>query len=245
MNAGRGEGASRAIRFADPDTSWNDDAYTQVPVPSRRFRRSLPDAHLRRLIGVWSSCAVAVPCALLLWAASTPGPDVAPLMVGVGGLLLTGIVWCAAAVVWSIRRMSGRVNGPPVALMLVALAVAGTLLLSLTTIPLRARFQFGRSAFDEFAAEALEAVGEHRGLPLQQTERGSAEWEALHPEVPRRLGGYPVDTAWVAPDGVHIVVSGAGSGGFAFLPDGPDVNSSSSHRYVALGDGWYLFVADF
>ena len=161
--------------------------------------------------------ALLVPLGLaLLWNASLPGDDFLLIMV------VTFLV-VLAAVVWAVRVLAFIATRRRFSWWLVVAPVAGLVVLSLdvTNLPLRARFQLSRTAFDRSATAS------------------SPETEAR-----QRIGLYTIQ--WVSDEDDQILYSEVHGcdmlcdAGFLYAPHGAraDAGMTVSH----LTGPWYTYV---
>lgn len=161
-------------------------------------------------------------CALLLVDASAPGWST---VITVGALLLwipLGLLWCARLVLVLAGRSRWRevVVTPVVILATLAVCASG--------LPLRARFEPSRGAFDALVA----SLPPGSDVPLDE-----------------RVGTYRIHSASQRFGGVALVEGWygepRGTGGFALLPDGPDqdaLTGPGAPRWRDLGGGWWAWT---
>jgi hypothetical protein len=126
----------------------------------------------------------------------------------------------------------GSWRGPAVLAVPVLLVLAGALVV--LDVPLRARWQLSRPAFDDAVTGAM---GSPDAVPVRDG---------------RTIGLYRVDAATRFGDAVVFTDADGGffgGGGFAYLPGGPvdGVQDESYERptYTDLGSGWYAWTAPF
>jgi len=169
----------------------------------------------------------------MLWAATAPGgPAFFPVFLGVPATLVMGLIWVGRLVAWKTDEARSNKRRWLVAPTMVI--VAGLLFSS--GLPLKARFGFARDDFNAVVAD-LEPQG------------SVDDWVRL--EVPSRIGSYEIYAAYQVGSGVIFYeINGSGfanDGGFAYLPDGPDVRleSGSFERpsFRSLGGDWYSWSA--
>jgi hypothetical protein len=121
--------------------------------------------------------SLAVMLLVLLWSESFPGLDIAAFCVAVLTILALGLAWGVRLIGWA-----SSTPRPPGRLWFVAPAMGVlTLILVITAVPLRARFEFARSDFDAFVAH-LESQGNFE------------EWVLI--DAPKDLGSYEIRSAY-------------------------------------------------
>ena len=224
------------MRHVNPDAGWENEDYTRpCPADPGSWRTG------RSLEVLFVGIAVLL-AALLVWSASTPSGELLVGAVALFGMLASGIVWLFLCVVSMARAFRGRPLPAPLALGPVPTVLVLAIVLSLTTLPVRARFAVGRGALEQYANRVADEAGAAAEVPISQIPLGSDEWDLLHPDPPGRLGSYPIDSVQVRAEGVYLMVEGGWSG-FALLPDGSPATGVISGSYRSLGGDWYLFDA--
>jgi hypothetical protein len=187
------------------------------------------------------------PVLVVLWNASLPDGTFSILGVMAYGLAVLAIMGLAAA--WTGRLLAylvpnERARWGTAAVWAVVPAAAGLVLaLLLLHVPLRARFEVSKGAFDDALAS--------NGLPTEAP-RGDPLFDAIDAT---RVGLYFVYWVERRDDGsAFFYEEPYGSAGFAYLPDGPpgaEVDelrcfelsaSDQAPRYLRLGGDWYSFT---
>ena len=222
------------MRHVDPDAAWDDEEYTRPAADERaswRTGRSLDLAFCGFTL---------VVAAAIVWSSTTPGTEMSAAVAALLGMLLVGLGWLVLGAASALNAARGRPLPAPWALGLVPLILVVAIVVSLTSLPMRARFAFGRGALEDYATRVADEAGASADVPISQIPRGSEEWDLLHPDPPGRLGGYTVSSVEVRADGVYLGVE-EGWSGFAWLPDGPPSSGVVSGSYRSLGGDWYAF----
>lgn len=186
---------------------------------------------VRRGLGRWWLTALAFLLALLLWSSSYPGTLAVGTIISVTGVLLLGALWAYRFIRWlRAERYAGWARWAIAPVMVVV-----TLVLIITHVPLRVRFEESRSEFDRIT----------RGL---EPRGGFDAWEPL--EVPDEIGTFQLVYGFQVGRNVIIYESHGwfdDDAGFAYLPDGIDPRlangSFESPRFISLGGGWYAWRA--
>lgn len=229
------------MQHVDPTIGWDDPAYTQ-PFEEQRSR---PGGRFG-VAYVGFTCVVAV---LYLWAISVPGVRFLPWLAAVYGAGLIVVVWVVAAVVTLVGLARGTNRRIGRYLLTVPLIALVMLAAGITEAPLRVRFEPARSDFTEFAQQALAAAEGVEGADLESMTGADPAWNALNPEVPLAIGGFPLRRARVFPEGL-VIFDRQGAlfddAGFAYLPDGefpPGDGSFESPDFRSLGGDWYAFTS--
>jgi hypothetical protein len=184
----------------------------------------------------WVTAGLSASIGLVwLWSTSWPGglglaQFVILLMVAAAGVIWVVLVSLHVAGRWlnrSTRRRTGSswsIRGST------ALAMSGVLWMVAvwavaTDVPLRARFELSRPAFESAAAMSESAQ------PFE------------HVESSGRLGWYPAGQIVAGLDSVVVEPRnpGGGNGWFEYLPDGtpPGWAADGSRHRLSLGDGWW------
>lgn len=150
------------------------------------------------------TAALVASLMMMLWAASSPGPD---LLLLFGGMVfaVAFLQWLMGLVGWlmSSDRVRGRYW------LATGAMLVGAIALYATTTPLQLRFGLARNRFDAMV-QGLEPEGSY------------GDWIEFSPG---RAGSYSIHTAYQVGDNVIIVERPYGffsAAGFAYLPDGPD-----------------------
>jgi hypothetical protein len=181
----------------------------------------------------------------MVWSLSVPSPFVIGAFLSLLALAGVGLVWAGQALAfaraWSGRRQTAADADDRTAArlrsragrFLVAPAGGLALLVAVNTdLSLKARWAASRPAFDEAARDAL-AGEDHRSG--------------------RRLGLYTITSVHRAGANVVFRESTGGwlfhDGGFAYLPDGPDLAIGSLDirgvkDFRHLGGSWYAWTAE-
>jgi len=174
-------------------------------------------------------------CLLLLTSSSSPGfgPDWLFMLSTVTGLIAAAwwMARCMLAVVLRCVAASGGTKAPfprmrwigPPLLGIAAVAI------SLSDLPLKARWSLSRSAMDRLAVQARAADSAIR--------------------VDGRVGLYHVDEAWRNADDeieIHSASFGAfaQSGIFIHVPGGQVTPIPAMLRTISLGRGWHAVITD-
>lgn len=197
---------------------------TQSPSRSRRALTTPPG-------WLFHTISVAVSGALL-WSTTSPAGN---------GLIqifaLPVLVFLFGA--WVIRLLGWAVTGrrlPVTSFVLGALPIVLVMFLASNDFSLKLRFANSRDAFEQVVANQP---------PVTDNEG----WYEIPP--PGRLGSYTMHKAFQFRDNVLFHDQTGGlltSGGFAYLPDGPDVEPRPPTPYeqsdfVAIGDDWYVWTS--
>jgi hypothetical protein len=186
---------------------------------------------VRRGLGRWWLTALGFALALLLWSTSYPGNLGPGVVVSAAAVLLLGGLWTFRFVRWLPARHAGGWLRWAIAPAMVAVA----LVLIVAHVPLRLRFEEGRSEFER-VTRSLEPRG------------GFDDWEPL--DVPDMIGTYEITYGFQV--GRNVILYEAhgwffDDAGFAYLPDGVDPRlengSFEAPRFISLGGGWYAWRA--
>ena len=229
------------MQHVDPGVGWDDPDYTRPPSTERRDPA-------RWLPAVYVTFTVAVSV-VYLWSISVPGVRFLPWMASLWCLALIGVGWIVLAALAVSRVARGgprRIPWYVVAVLVIGIVVV---VARLTDAPLRLRFEPARSAFTEFAQQAL---AEAEGVPTDDVDSMTIDdprWNVLHPDVPLSLGGFQLRSAMVLPEGL-VIFDREGAflddAGFAYLPAGElpaGDGSFESPDFRSLGGGWYAFTS--
>jgi hypothetical protein len=221
-------------------------------LPPIRAELLTPAVPTRRLAYTpLSRCAVlhlllAVPTLALLWSLSYPGFD---FWIGVPSILLllaAAFGWVVAVVVTLVRRRRARACDAPLPsrrwMAAAPLGLVAVLVVVATHLPLRVRFEMGRSAFDRVAERLAHPDA---GPPTSDED----DWKTL--DRHGRVGSYDItQTERVRSALILYEANGdflVDDAGFAYLPDGPDPDLSTgwfeSPTFVHLSGDWYAFTA--
>ncbi|GAB3762862.1 hypothetical protein [Microlunatus parietis] len=180
--------------------------------------------------------AIALPAVagvLLAWANSVPGSQVIMGVIGVG----LSLVAASFLVINGIICFARRTLVP--AVIIGAVILVGLFVFAESGLPLRARFELHRAAFDEVA-----------GQPLPPKE---GVWQG---PCPTRIGNFPISRCAAIGTGFLYYEPEGGllnGAGFAYLPEGPeraqrpladDPTADLSGRivYRPLAGDWYSFI---
>jgi len=231
------------VQHVDPAIGWDDPAYTQPfeePRPGRHIGRWLAMAY------VGFTCVVAVS---YFWAISVPGMRFLPWMASLYGVALIVVVWIVAAVVTLVRLLRGTNRRVGRYLLVVPLIGLVMLAARITEAPLRLRFEPARSEFTDFAQQTLAAAEGVVSADPESLAGGDPAWDALNPDVPLVLGGFPLRDARVFPEGL-VIFDREGAflddAGLAYLPEGEfpaGDGSFESPSFRSLGGDWYAFTS--
>jgi hypothetical protein len=170
------------------------------------------------LPGRWFHVLVGVFLLAVLWAASTPGWDLAIMLIAGTGLALLGFMWLLR-VGFHLKPLKWQ--------MLLAPAMAlGSLVLVALDAPLSARWALSKSAFER-------AI--RNGTPYRDD-----QWIGLYHVV--RLSGMGERSLLFETSGGFTQHQG-----FAYLPDGPEGAPSDPSlerpTFTHLGGDWYVWSA--
>jgi hypothetical protein len=216
------------------DPGWDDPDYTRPPGRPWGAGRAFTSLFL---------ALVALVATLWVWTITGAGNRVDGELLCWFAFVALGLVWAAvtlvALVLWVVeqRRPGAAAWVPPiVALVLVVLTV--------TSLPNRVRFEFARADFDAYAAQVLTNVAEIEVWATPSSPvPGERDRDLQYPEVPGSLGGIGLTSAQVVPEGLLLSDDEATSyqAGYAFLPDGEFPQDVGPFDVVDLGGGWYSF----
>lgn len=173
---------------------------------------------------------------------SYTGFNVYLFMVAIGLLYVVAGVWVIVAI-WSIVKKRIQLG-----LIIAPLLLGVLMLLSGTTLPLKARFMFSAPAFNQIVKE----VGEPSVKPLPDPVPESvlnAAWTKMPGECPERVGSFKLGQCQVFPAGyLFIDTEGTlfgGQTGIAYLPHEippvPDPYRYDWPEFRHLQGHWYAF----
>lgn len=179
--------------------------------------------------------ALALVLAGWAWAFSLPVPAFLPSVALFLGLAVLGVVWLAL-LAHAITRLAQRRPYERVWWLAIApAAVVVTAGLLVADVPLQARWQLSRPAFEEVADGAAPGLARTETRPLEDG---------------GRIGSYQTWMAYQQGEAVIFHVRGGGfidDSGFAYLPEGPfpelETGSFERPEFTSLGGGWYRWTA--
>jgi len=224
--------------------SWDDPGHTVPPG------------------GVWGAARVfavlyigftVFAAAAWIWATSVAGLRFFSALGAMYSFLAIALVWFVLliVVIWRLATASTRRPGLNSAVPLLVVASIGVALvvLTVTGLPVRARFEFARSDFDAYAAGVLAAAEGSPAVGEPNLTQDDPGFDLARPETPPSLGGIEVRSAMVVPEGL-IIFDEVGAlfddAGYAYLPSGQfpaGDGSFESPQFRSLGGGWYSFVS--
>lgn len=176
---------------------------------------------------------VAFGTLVALYLTSVPGRDLFPLFPVVGAGFVLVVIWLVRLIGWlnqpaGLRRGHWQwLIGPACGVILLALVYADA--------PLRVRFELAKSSFNS-QVENLEPRGSYD------------EWADL--EVPDRIGGYGIISAYQVGDAVIFYEENGNfidDAGFAYFPSGPTDKfgdaTFENPQFRHLSGDWYAWTA--
>ena len=199
----------------------------------RRARRSRR-ARVRRWAAIVFVAITGVAAAVNISSLSVPGMVFLPWMVTTPFLLLVAVVCIVDLLLVLVRRTAEPPPPFPFRLVWIAAMAVLVVLATFTPMAVRARFEFSRGAFDDYAAEVL---------------TDARRFALVDPTAPERLGSFEILDVRVVPEGLLIYDSNGAffdDAGFAYLPDGrfpPGDGSFENPQFRSLGGGWYSFTS--
>jgi len=169
---------------------------------------------------------------LVLWSLSYPGAQFL-------GLILAFWVLSAAAIVWAVRALTytvawRRATRTGAAWWFLVAPVGAVLITALliARVPLRVRWEIGRSEFEQALASVQHDPEKWTGW----SDRGVGTYTITHVQV--------VERGVIFYERTGALISNAG---FAYLPQGPSADMATgafeNPQWVALGDHWYSWTA--
>lgn len=168
---------------------------------------------------------------MYLWSRSVPGIAFGTFILSVLTTVFFGFVWLVWFVTWNRKGNKDPILGWAIAPIMVVAVIA----LSISNVPLQARFEFDRSEFDAIV-EDLDPAGAFE------------EWSRF--DVPGNVGTYQITVGYQVGSNVILYERNGAlfdDAGFAYLPDGPDPRlgngSFESPSFRSLGGDWYAWTA--
>ncbi len=230
----------------DPEAERPDAVVAEAE--ARRLRRARR-AGARRLVATTWVVVVGVAALVNIASLTVPGIVFLPGMISTSFLLAAGVVCAIDLAVYLFRRLGDP--PPPFPFRLVCIAAMSMLVLVswFTPLPVRARFELSRAAFDDYAEQVLADTDGMGPIDPWDASQGSAGYDAANPPAPTRLGTFGIRDVRIVPEGLLIFDSEGAfldDAGFAYLPDGrfPAGNGSfESPEFRSLGGGWYAFTS--
>lgn len=220
--------------------AWDDPEYTRPPGGQWGAGRVLGTLYL---------AVLALAAALWIWTTSVAGYRFIGLMISFYLFALLGLVWLGVAVVAMVRAV-GSSRRPGKVLWLPPLVVVALAVLTTTAVPTRVRFEFARAEFDAYALEVLTAAEDIEvWATYHEPAPEGRDRDLQSPDVPESLGGIPLRSARVVPEGL-LIYDADGNGfddaGYAYLPYGefpPSTGEFESPSFRSLGGDWYAFTS--
>ena len=238
------EHSTAAAHGGPPVPGWDDPAHTVPPGGEWGPARAFAALYIAFTV---------VAAAVWIWATAVAGLRFYGALGAIGSFLAIAIVWFGILIVMILHLATGTIERPgvnaAVPLLVVPLIGVALVVLTVTRLPVRARFEFARSDFDAYATEVLAAAEGNPAVGDPWLSPADPGFDVVRPDAPPSLGGISVSRVRVVPEGV-LIFDDVGAvvylAGYAYLPDGrlpAGDGAFESPRFRSVGGGWYTFTS--